>query len=231
MRLFEKKKICLLKQKIEAQRIDAHNKGRFSLFDTRFFADSIHKIDSYTKLNGWYETILGWEKICNLSYDVGVSLDQLANDNTVMIHRTNLGLDTNCAGLTCNESLYSIMNEGLKNYGHIISSGASSGVPALTLTMTPLKGLAGYINLLSSYHSNDAIVISAFPKELVDSTGEFVDNSSCNKIYDLSVEPPKVRSEFIIGAILKKNNGLDEFYTRDEIVNSFENNKMGNINR
>ena len=58
MRLFEKKKICLLNQKIEAQRIEAHNNGRFSLFDTRFFADSIHKIDSYTKLNSWYETIL-----------------------------------------------------------------------------------------------------------------------------------------------------------------------------
>lgn len=227
-------KINLLKEKIKAHRDDAHKNGRFSLFDAKFSIDVFSKEASYDYLRWTYEMISEWDKLCNLSYEAGISLDKLANDNTVMIHRARLDLDTNSEGLACNEALHSIMNEGLKNYGHMnaIGGGAFSvSPPSLTLTMTPLKGMAGYINLLSSYHSNDAIVVAAFPKELVNSDGEIINNPTCDKVYDLSGFPPKVRREFMIGTILKKNNGLDEFYTRDEIVNSFNNTKTGNVNR
>lgn len=232
--MFEKIKINLLKEKIEAHRTDSHNKGKFSLFDANFSIDVFSKNASYDYLKWHYEMILGWDKLCNLPYEVGISLDKLANDNTVMIHRAHLDLDTNNEGLVCNETLYSIMDEGLKNYGHMNAVGGSAfsvDPPPLTLTMTPLKGITGYINLLSSYHSNDVIVVAAFPKELVNADGEIINNPSRDKVYDLSEFPPKVRREFIVGTILKKNNGLDEFYTREEIINSFDNKKTGNIDR
>ena len=234
MNVFEDKKIKLLKEKIKVHRNDAHKKGKFSLFDAKFSMDIFSVDTNYDYLKWNYEMILDWDKMCNLPYEVGISLDKLANENVVMIHRANLELDTNRKGLICNEALHSIMNEGLKNYGHMnaMGGGAFSAIPpSLTLTMTPLTGIAGYINLLSSYHSNDAIVIAAFPKELVNIDGEIIDKSTYDKIYDLSEFPPKVRREFMVGTILKKDNCLDEFYTRDEIVNSFDNTKTENIHR
>ena len=115
------------------------------------------------------------------------------------------------------------MNEGLKNYGHAnaIGGGAfSRDIPSLTLTMTPLKGLTGYINLISSYKSNDAIIFAFFPKQLVKEDGEIVEQSKYSEVYDLSQYPPKIKTEHMMGVILKKDNGFDEFYTRDEVINS-----------
>ena len=140
-----------------------------------------------------------------------------------MIHRTRLDLDTSSTGLPNNEDLYNIMNDGLMNYGHMnaVGGGAySSTPPSLNLTMTPLSGLTGYINFIASYHGNDTVIIAAFPKELVNEDGEN-NNVDWNQIYDLSEYPPRVKREFIAGALLKKSSGLDEFYTRDEIVNSY----------
>lgn len=234
MKLFEIKKINLLKEKIAVHKNEAHKNGRFSLFDADFSNAIFSKKGSYDYFKFNYEMILGWDELCNLPYDVGIYLDKLATDNTVMIHRARLGLDTNSEGLICNEALHSIMNEGLKNYGHMnaVGGGAFSADPSpLTLTMTPLKGITGYINLLSSYHSNDVIVVASFPKELVNDDGEIINDPTFDKVYDLSEFPPKVRREFMVGTILKKNNGLDEFYTRDEIVNAFDNTKTSNINK
>ena len=234
MKLFNNMKVKLLKEKVEAHRLAAHREGRFSLFDARFSIEDFSKTSNYDYLKWLYETLLEWEKKCNLPYDVGMFLDKIASDNTVMIHRTRLGLDADSEGLNCTEELYSIMNEGLKNYGHAnaVGGGAFSDLPpGLTLTMTPLKGMAGYINLLASYHSNDTVVVSVFPKGLLFDDGEIIDNSFYDKIYDLSVFPPKVKREFMAGAILKKKNGLDEFYTRDEIVESFNATKKSGIKK
>ena len=223
--MFENTKIMLLKEKVKIRRNAAHKKGRFSLFDAKFATDIFSKGTKYEYLNLSYDMISGWDEICNLPYDVGVSLDRLANDSTVMVHRTRLDLDRDSQGLTCNEVLHSIMDEGLKNYGHMnaVGGGAfSSEPPSLTLTMTPLTGISGYINLLGSYHDNDTTIIAAVPKELVDSKGYVNKNVPWDKVYDLSEYPPKVKREFMVGAILKKNNGLDEFYTRDEIVATYK---------
>lgn len=224
MSLIETMKIRLLKEKVKAYRRAAHDQGRFSLFDAKFATDIFSKETNYEYLNWIYEVILGWDKLCNIPYGVGISIDRLAHDSTVMIHRTRLDLDTSSAGLPNSEDLYNIMNDGLKNYGHMnaVGGGAfSSTPPSLTLTMTPLTGLTGYINFVSSYHGNDAIVIAAFPKELVDEDGTLNNNVTWDQIYELSEYPPRVKNEFMAGAILKKSNGLDEFYTRDEIINSY----------
>lgn len=234
MKIFEDRKITLLREKVEAHKRDAHINGKFSLFDAKFSKDAFSGNNSYDYLNWHYDLLLDWDEKCNLPYEIGVSLDKLAEDNTVMIHRTRLDLDSDSSGLDCNDSLYSIMNDGLKNYGHAnaVGGGAYSDLPpSLTLTMTPLTGTAGYINLLASYHSNDAVIISAFPKDLVDSTGEIINNPTYDQVYDLSEYPPRVRKGFMVGAILKKNNGLDEFYTRDEIIDSYNNSKKSGVSK
>ena len=234
MNMFERKKIFLLKRKIDICRLKAHNNGRFSLFDAKFAIDFFSKNLNYGKLKSYYDFILDWDEMCNLPYEVGIMLDKLTANNTVMIHRTNLNLDVNSEGLTINDALYNIMYDGLKNYGHLNAGGGvsfNSKPPSLTLTMTPLVGLTGYINLVSSYKSNDVIVVVTFPKDKVNSDGEIVDDSKIADVYDLSETYPRVKREFMVGVILKKNNKLDEFYTRDEIINAKDNTKSVNINR
>lgn len=220
------KKISLLQEKINLHRTYAHKQGRFSLFDAKFARDTFNNNKSYEHLKSLYEIIEDWDVACNLPYDVGYSLDRLATDYTVMIHRTNLGLNKNKPGLEYNKKLLSIMNNGLMNFGHAnaISGGTSPYMTPLTLTMTPLKGITGYINLISSYKANDTIVIATFPKELVSEDGNLTSEFNYSYIYDLSDKIPIVKKEFLTGVILKKNNGFDEFYSRDKVINTIGNN-------
>ena len=225
MNIIEKEKIRLLKKKIELCKKDMNNKGKFSLFNASFAMDYLERDLDYESLNWFYEVITGWDKYNNIPYDVGVALENLSKDNIVMIHRTKLDLDKNKEGLEYNSKLHNIMSGGLINYGHANAVGGgsfSSEPPELTLTMTPLVGMTGYINLVASYKSNDVTIFAAFPKDLIDKYGHILDDSKYNNIYDLSEYPPKIRTEYMLGALLKKDNGLDEFYTRDEIVNTKE---------
>ena len=216
----EKKNLEIVKEelkKIELLREEAHKNGRFSMFDLGIINEDMD-----------YETIVtmstilnGWESSCNIPYTLGESLMQLTKDNTVMIHRTNLGLETKKEGLDYNENLVDIMGNGLINQGHINAGGGGAiinGTPSLTLTMTPLTGLAGFINLIETYKNNDTVIVIAFPKDLVDKDGKLVRGHDYSEIYDLDGNVPRVKPEFNFGAIIKKDNSLDEFYTRDEIL-------------
>ena len=69
--------------------------------------------------------------------------------------------------------------------------------------------------------------IDVFPKNMVNNDGQLADGVSYSDVYDLSEKYPKIKKEFMIGAILKKNNGFDEFYTRNEIVNVKDNVSLG----
>ena len=89
--------------------------------------------------------------------------------------------------------------------------------------MTPLVGLTGYINLVAPYKENDTVIFAVFPKDLVDEDGQLVNGHQYSDIYDLSEKHPRIKSEFMLGALLKKDNSLDEFYTKDEIINSIKN--------
>lgn len=222
MSIFEKKKKELLNRKIELLKNKAHDKGKYSLFDTKFATDIFNGDAKYDHLKSIFDIIVSWEERCNIPYNIGISLDKLATDNVVMVHRTNLDLNKDETGIPFNKRLLSIMRDGLRNYGHanaVGGSGFSDIPPALTLTMTALEGLTGYINLLSPHNENDTTILCAFPKELLDEEGDLAEGVSYSDIYDLSGDVPTVKNEYMLGAILKKNNGLDEFYTRDEIVN------------
>ena len=59
--------------------------------------------------------------------------------------------------------------------------------------------------------------------------GELIGNDY-SKIYDFdNTSTPSVKTKFMIGAIIKKENGLDEFYTRDEIIEKYNNIKNSTL--
>ena len=53
-------------------------------------------------------------------------------------------------------------------------------------------------------------------KDIIDMEGEPTRNYS--DIYDLSQFPPKVKTEYMVGAIVKKKEGLWDYYSREEIL-------------
>ena len=218
--IFEKNKKTLLNKKIDLIRKDAHKHGRFSMFDISSAVIKFNSDAKYEDLKRVCDILEECDKRCNLPYDIGILLDKLATDYAVMVHKTQLFLNPGEPGLDNNENLLNIMRDGLKNYGHSNQGIQSETLPDLNLTMAPLKGIEGFINLLEPYKSNDAIVIGAFPKNLIDEDGNGIDYT---EIYDLSSYPPKIKPEYIAGVILKKENGLDEFYTRDEVINRLSN--------
>ena len=231
-------KMNIMKLKIEEKKEKAQKTGKFSLYHTHYFENLTKKLDSYNKLQDLCDMINSWEDMCNISYEFGMALDKLINnsDYVVAIHRTNLDLNKEKSGLVLSDGLNSIMNEGLVNYGHsnAVGGGAfSNTIPSISLTMTPMSGFSGYINFISNYKNNDAVILSAFPKAkydvdnnlisgFVDEELSIVDETYVSEIYDISGSNPKIKPEYIIGAVLKKTNGLDEFYSREEIINSVQ---------
>ena len=220
MGIFDKKKLALLQEKVEIIKSEAKKSGKFSLFCTRFASEKLGRADGYKGYKYLYEMFLEKDKICNIPYEVGMTLDELSYTDTILVHRTNLFLDKNSSGIEKNDSLYSIVTEGLKNYGHRNAYGGgafSSDVLDLSLTTKPLVGLSGYINLFSSYKENDTVIILKFPSELVNKDGEVVNKSEYTKVYNMNIDPPTVKPEYIYGIIFKKKDKLDEFYSREEI--------------
>lgn len=221
MGIFDKKKLILLQEKVNIIKSEAQKNGKFSLFCTRYASEKLSKADGYKGYKYLYDMFLEKDKICNISYDVGMKLDELSYNATVLIHRTNLLLDKNSSGVEENDALYSIVTEGLRNYGHRNAYGGgafSSDVLDLSLTTKPLVGLSGYINLFSSYKENDTVIILKFPSDLVNNDGEVLNKSSYGVVYNMDDNPPTVKPEYIYGVIFKKKDKLDEFYTRDEVL-------------
>ena len=154
-------------------RQNAINEGRFSLFHSKTVID--HFNESMKKgynLDFYFRIVNSWDKICNLPYEVGISLDGFANEPgmVVGVRRTNLSVEIDENGFPISESLSDIMENGLVNYGHAnaYGGGAYMDCPDISLTMTPLKNIEGYINLLGSYHGNNLVILAWFPEELVD---------------------------------------------------------------
>jgi hypothetical protein len=142
----------------------------------------------------------------------------------VFVHRTNLHLNSNekTNGIPNNKDLYNIMHDGLKNYGHANAAGGSAflnSTPSITCTMTPLEGFAGYVNLISPYKENDAIVLACFPKDWINGDGDLKGNIKDTDIYNFIDDVPAVKPNHILGALLKQEDGSWKFHFRDEIIN------------
>ena len=214
-----------LRADLEKYKESRKSRGAFSLFHSKIVSDYLDKCDTYGKLKGAIKLVDSWEKSNNIPYNVGISLEALINreDLVVCIHRTNKGLNRDVSGLPDSEELRRIMQVGLENYGHINAGGGSAfheGYPDLTNTTSSISNLGGYINLVGSLKNNDTTIILAFPSSLVDKSGNIIDRSKCNMIYNVENGISVIKPEYIVGALLKKTNGFDEFYTKGEILES-----------
>ena len=89
--------------------------------------------------------------------------------------------------------------------------------------MSALSGIAGFINLVSSYKDNNTVIIAVFPKEFFDENEEIRDESLYESMYDMVDGTPAVKPKFIVGALVKKEDGKWKLYTRDEIVENLVN--------
>lgn len=240
-----------LREIIQQKQQQAFDEGRFSLFHAKFFNDALKS--RYTTeefLQTLYEMVDGWDKYCHLPYDVGVEIDKMSNDPAIVIgvHRRKVDLELEQGKVPKSEQLDAIMQEGLPNPGHTnnIIGSAYDENPDLATVVTPLKGLGGYINFVAPYKNNNVIILTAFPRELVDEHCNMIGNSS-NIIYDKDQDPaPKIKPEYIIGTIYKagsksvskeempityelfndyqsgqeniSTSELDQYYTRDQIL-------------
>ena len=212
-----------IKDRIELIKQEAETKGRFSLFHAQYMIDLFDRMTEYDKVEYFYDLIKGHDEKCKIPYEVGMQIDKLVSTERVYIHRTKFYLNTDNHNDPECDQLYSIMNDGLKNYGHTNAGGKVAGLPNLDLTMSPLEGIPGYINLVSSYKDNDTVIIAAFPKNVLKEDGYPVKDYS--DIYDMVDNTPAVKPQYIVGALLKKDEGFWDFYYRNEIKKK-ENNEQ-----
>ncbi|MBR4830571.1 MAG: hypothetical protein IKZ96_02250 [Bacilli bacterium] len=213
----------LILHKVEIEKEKAVRSYRFSLFCTGFANEIFSTTTKYKDLKFFYDMIKANDKLCDLCYPEGEYIDQIANTSDAFIHRTHLGINPNESGIPKNENLINIMTTGLRNYGHLNASGGSAittYLPPLSRTMTPLKGITGYINLLSPYKDNDAVIIAAFPKFLVDEDGR--PTTSYDDIYNMEEDAPSIKPDYIKGAMVRKGDGNWHYYSKSELLENYK---------
>lgn len=216
----------LFNKKIEVEKNKARLNNRFSLFHAKFSDELFDYIDSVKDFYDFYQIIKINDKLCNISYEEGMKIDKISNTSKTFLHRTNLSIDKSDMGVPNNEDLNSIMSNGLKNYGHMNAGGGGAFInyfPPLSLTMSSFKGITGYINLLSPYKENDTVVFASFPNDLVDDDGRPTRDYS--DIYDLSGDIPSIKPEFMKGALVRKDDGMWHYYSKEEILTNMQSKK------
>ena len=240
MSIFDRHKVKLVLAKIDVIKDTAEREGRFSLFHTIYAEQLFNKNMSYAACEKFFDIVESNDEDCKLPYNVGEALDRYAQNNRVFLHRVNLYLDKNKEGIPDSKDLYSMMVDGLENHGHANAVGGSAFsdvVPSLNLTMSPLEGFTGYVNLVNSHKGNDAIILASFPDDYfnkdgseLDSQGNPVvikksdlkDNPNLSRIYNYDGHVVHVKPEFMTGAIIKRDNGLWDYYSKDQIINNMK---------
>lgn len=206
-----------IKKTIDKARIE----DRYSLFEF----DCIKKVlqdenNLKNKSNNIYEIVREWDEISNIQYNTGVLLNEFIEDPKVVLamHRTKFDYEE-INNYKHNNDLENIMCNGLYNNGHANAVGGAVqvGIPDVSLTMTPINGLSGIINLISRYRGSNTTVIAVLDKEYVTDDLEIKPNME-NKIYDYHNGFYYIKPKYIVGAIIKDIENYDTFYLRDEIL-------------
>ena len=214
------KRIVAAKEEIENIKNEALKNNRFSAFDfdaTKDFLERCEELNDFEKYKFFYDICMNIEKANKLSIEDGEFINKLMQDdnNVAAIHRGYVGKIDMEDDIPTNINLQSIMNDGLKNNGHVMHGGIQNS-PSLTLTTKPLKDLTGLMNFFAPYNGNNVIVILLFPKALVDEHLDFVKDEYREKVYKIEYDKCHIKPEYIIGAIIKGEE-QDKFYTRDEL--------------
>ena len=204
--------------KINKRKDLAKMQDRYSLFEFDCVKNSLSNNNALETI---YNLLEEWDDISNIQYNTGVLLNELIEDPHVIlaIHRTKFKYQK-FDSYKHNEDLENIMCNGLYNNGHANAVGGTAvqdGIPDVALTMTPVSGIAGIINLVSIYKGSNTTVIAAFPREYVTDDLENKVNME-NKIYDYHNGFYYIKPKYLVGAIIKDIDNYDTFYLRDEIL-------------
>ena len=221
MKLNENNIISIINQ----LKIQKNNEGKYSFFDAPFSKCLYDEKIIFDNKKIIFDIIYDLDQNCNISKELGDFLVNASNDtkNRMGIHRTKLYdliIDNN---IIYSDMLYDIAKKGIQNFGHL-SSGVNEKCPEPSRTLSPLYGITGFINLLSSYKNNNATIIYSFPSEFLNDEMDFTNSKYIKNIYNFEGGKPYIKPEYIVGTIIKNEHGLDIFLTHDEMLKN--NNKQ-----
>lgn len=164
-----------------------------------------------------------YDKNCKISLEAGEMINNLMKDPNYYgaIHRTYLGKMEYQNGIPSIPELDSIMEDGLINNGHGMSSAAFSDNPSLSLTTSPLIGIAGIGNFCSKYKENNVIILLKFPKDKVDDELSFKGDSA-KDIYDTKKGLCFIKPEYVMGAFIEEED-KQKYFTREQILSVKQN--------
>ena len=192
-------------EKINELREKKHQEGKYSIFDTDF--------SKKLKLNNTiFEIMSEWNEKCDIPTYTGDFLNTLTNDskNIVAIHRIFVS---------------DLHEEDNQIKSDMIADIAEHGLINKTSNeLTPLKELEGFIKLVASYRNNDAVIIYSFPSEYIDEN-LLLNTPHVSKIYNFEGNTQRYNPEYIVGMILKNNNSLNTFLSREDMLNLKSNSK------
>ena len=213
MGLFDKKRMELLKKKVVLNIEKKHQNNEFSLFETSFFKKFEDKCDMYKKFEYIYNLVKDHDDKYHIPYEDGIKLEEFISDPNYNygVHRTYMDLGS--------ETFNDLLNQGIVSTGHANQGAISNSAPSLTLNYTPLDGLSGYINLLSSYKGNNMAIICAFPNTLVDEDLEFIRSTSSDDLYEHVGDSYIVPSSNIKGVLLFEDDNRYKLKSKEELLN------------
>ncbi len=228
--LFKKKvnnktddRILALEEEVKIMIEKAISEDRFSFFEFTEVHDTLERVanlNDYDRYEFFFNVAKNWDDNFKFSRETGNYINEIcknSEDGVLAVHRSNLGPIEYLNGNPQNDNVNDILTMGLINNGHAMQ-GAYDEVPSLTLTTTPLDGLTGLINLVASYKNNNAIVILKFPKEYVDEELSFVSEESYKKIYNKDGIISYIDPSYIMGIILKDEDGVFKIHDKDELL-------------
>lgn len=189
--------------------------GKYSLFSTDIS-------DKYLNTDAeeiYFDVIKEWDEKCNLPVELGETLNRMSNDKNNIIAFSRVFISKlNCPGIIISNEIYDIANHGLKNNGHINSSGAVQRINQPSNVLTPLINIEGWINLIGSYKGNNATILYSIPKKYITDDCYLKKDEYANSIYNFAENCTYIKPEFLIGMIIKNKDYPDIFLTREDML-------------
>ncbi len=171
------KRKILFSEKVKAAILEKNSSGLFSLFETNEFARQFGEVKNKKQFAFLYTLYKANDDSHIISEELGKKLKELENDPNYCygVHRTYMDLD--------GEVIKDVVSSGINATGHSAQGAFEENAPNPSLNFTPLNGLAGYINLLSSYKDNNIAIICKFPKDKVDKDLQLRNKNDFNGVY------------------------------------------------
>lgn len=163
----------------------------------------------------FFEMYREWDDYGSVSLYLGQWLDDMINDPSirVAIHRTSgYGIIDNNNPQN-DPFLEQVFNNGLKNYGHLFSSGVVESKrqiqPNETISMLN-DILTAIILLKTSYKNSNGAILMTFPSRMIDKNGNIIKGFE-EDIYYINNNTLCIKPDYLLGYI-SNQKGVCQFY-------------------